>query len=259
MREENSNYLGFGLFFFLIVVLVLLGSVLIFLNFKNKRSDRVIKDTNEIVLSDKMKKDKGKDFIYFTEEETISEDLNLVYKVPVINLNNDMATQINNEIKNYASTIKGSLQKGDTSLCINSSTDIYNLRFLEYAIYTYQEHTTLLIRESSYTCENGFSSANKVKSYTFNVLTGERLDFNSLLKKYNTTLTNILEKIRINLEENQTIVDEVPYIQIEETINALKEQETYVFYIDEFGDLALNYVVKTNSVDYNDTITINGK
>lgn len=55
------------------------------------------------------------------------------------------------------------------------------------------------------------------------------------------------------------MIEGIPNIKIEETINDLKSQETYVIYIDEFGDLILNYVVKTTSLDYNDTITINRK
>ncbi len=259
MQEESNNYLGFGMFFFLIVLFILLGSILLFFNASSKMAEKKTNDFSETLLDDRMKMDKNKDFIYFTEEEILSEEMNLIFKIPIVNLKVESVNQVNEEIKQYANSIKMTLQKGDTSLCMYTNTDIYSTNFLEYAIYNYQEYATLLIRESSYTCENGFSSSNKVKSYTFNILTGERLNFNALLVKYNANFANVLEKIRIHLNETQTIVEDIPNILIEETLQNLKEQETYVFYIDEFGDLILNYVVKTNSVDYNDTIVINGR
>lgn len=260
MQENDSNYLGFGLFFFLIVLIILVCSMLLFLNVRNKNQEKIVTDTNEVVVSDKNKKDKSKDFIYFIDEEIMSEELNLVYKMPVINLNSEDANRINEEIKSYATQIKGTLEKGDPSKCYyEEPNDIFKTDYLDYAVYTYQEYVTLLIRESNYSCQNGFSSSSKVKSYTFDVLSGHLLSMDALLSKYDMTLTKVLEQIREHLNNEQTIVDGIPNIKIEETINDLKSQETYVIYIDEYGDLILNYVVKTTSLDYNDTITINRK
>lgn len=260
MQESDSNYVGFGLFFFLIVLIILACSVFMFLNVRNKNQEKRISDNNEVVVSDKNKKDKSKDFIYFIDEEIISEELNLIYKMPIINLDSEDAKEINEEIKTYVMNIKDTLEKGDSSKCYyEESYDIYKTNYLDYAVYTYEEYVTLLIRESNYSCQNGFSSSSKVKAYTFDVLSGKRLSFDALLSKYDTTLTEVLGQIRTNLNHEQTVVEGIPTIKIEETINALKSQETYVIYIDEFGDLILNYVVKTSSLDYNDTITINRK
>lgn len=260
MQDEGGNYLGFGLFFFLIVLIIIGFSVLLFFNARNKTQEKQINKNDGIIISDKSKQDKSKDFVYFTDEEVISEELNLIYKIPILNLNSDSAKNSNKEIKNYAISTKETLQKGSSEVCeFNETANILKTNFLEYATYTFQEFVTLLIRESKYSCEEGFSSTSKVKAYTFDVLSGERVSFQNLLSKYGITLTNVLEEIRHHLNEEQTIIDEVPNILIEETIGALKEQETYVLYIDEFGDLILNYVVKTNSVDYNDTIVVNRK
>lgn len=260
MQEEGSNYLGFGLFFFIIVLIIAGCSILLFLNVRSKNQEKRVSEDNEVTISDKNKVDKKENFIYFTDEEILSEELNLSYKTPIINLKSESAKNINEEIKNYVNATKGTLQNGSSDACqYNETSNILKTNFLEYATYTFQEFATLLIRESEYTCESGFSSTSKVKSYTFDVLSGERLSFQALITKYGTTLTNVLEMVRNHLNEEQTIVDETPNILIEETIGTLKEQETYVLYIDEFGDLILNYVVKTNSVDYNDTIVVNRK
>lgn len=262
MNEESSNYLGFGLFFFLIVLIVLFGSILLFWNVQSKRNEKKINSNSEVIVSDKNKQDKTKDFIYFTEEETISEELNIIHKIPIVNLNSEDANNVNKEMREYANSIKTTLQKvnEEENVCSEESDgNIYQTKFLDYAIYTYQEFITLVVRESFYSCASGISTSSYVKSYTFNVLTGKKLDFKSLLSKYNTTMTRVLEQMQNSLDEAQSIIEEVPNIAIEETINSLKEQETYILYIDEFGDLVINYVVKTNSVDYNDTITINRK
>lgn len=260
MQEEGSNYLGFGLFFFFIVFLIVVCSILLFFSVRNKRTEKIVDGGKEVVINDKNKQDKSKDFVYFTEEEVISEELNLIYKMPIINLKSEDAKKANEEIKSYVSNVKNTLQKGESQVCYNKKVStIYKTNYIDLAVYNYEEYVTLLIRESEYSCENGFSSTSKVKAYTFDVLNGQKISFNALLEKYNRTLTNMLEEIRNHLKTEQIIIQETPNILIEETINGLKEQETYVLYINEFGDLTLNYVVKTNGVDYNDTITINRK
>lgn len=258
MREENNNYLGFALFFFAVVLIVLIGSIFLFFNNQNKKNERKIDDNQEMVLSDKMKKEKNQDFIYFTKEEKISDSLSIVNKYPIINLESEEASTTTNELKNYIETVKSTLKYTDESFCEDNAVvdRIYETKFLDFTVYSYQEYVTLLIRESNYSCLNGISPFSYVKSYTFNVLTGKKITLDELLKNYNTTMTSVIETIKMSLKDSQTIVDEEETIKIEETINHLKEQETFALYIDEFGDLVLNYVVKTNALDYNDTITI---
>lgn len=243
--NENENFLGMGLFFFAIVLIVVTGSILIFLNNKSKQENNIFNETKTI--SDDLKIDKSKDFIYYTGDEVISTSLNIIKKYPVINIKSDDALKITNEIKSYVDLVSKDIEKSDEEEC---EDNILEATTLEYATFNYQEYASLLIRETSYNCEDGFSSVSKVKGYTVNVTTGEYLDFTKLLKKYNLTFTEVIEKIKENL--NSEIV------QIEETIDNLKEQETFTSYIDEHGYFVLNYVVKTDEVDYNDTIILNG-
>jgi hypothetical protein len=105
--------------------------------------------------------------------------------------------------------------------------------------------------ESNYSC--GESQISKISSYTFDVSTGKLISFDDLLKEYGLTYTEVLNKINSNLEENQ--VDD--NIKIENTLNELKENNTYIVYISNEGSLVVKYIVKTNSVDYNDVIEFN--
>ncbi len=251
MREESNNVLGFGLFFFFIVLIVVVGSALLYFNTKEKREQKIKSPEEELVISDKMKIDKTKDFIYYTEEETISSSLAITSKRPVFNLNSKDATEVNEEIASYVKQTKASLKKESDPTCtFQNEENIYETNFLDYGIYEYQEYISLVIRESNYSCLNGFSASSKVKAYTFNVLTGEKIESSDLFSLYHTTLTIALEKIQESLST-------VPNVKLEETINGLKENDTFVIYIDEFGTLVMNYVVKTLDGDYNDTITIN--
>lgn len=259
MQDKKSNCLGFVFFFLIILLIIGVGSMFLLLE---KKSDKKEKNSiKEVVVDDKMKKDKKKDFIYYENEEEISKTFSIVNKYPIINLESEEATKTTNELKNYVNAIKNTLKNTDETTCGENEVidHIYETKFLDYTIYSYQEYITLLIRESNYNCFTGISSSSLMKSYTFNVLTGEKLSFSALLTKYNFTLAEVINQIRVNLEEQQSVIEEIPNIKIEETISNLKEQETHVIYIDEFGNLVLNYVVKTNTVDYNDSIIINRK
>lgn len=258
---DDNNYLGFALFFLFIVLLVVGGSFLLYKNSQEKIKNKSVNDKQEVVISDKYKKEKDKDFIYYTEQETISEELNITSKYPVINLESTEALEVSKEIKEYVNEVKKTLvtlDSSDDTTCEDENIDnIKSTNFLDYAVYSNQEYITLFISESSYSCKEGVSPIQKMKSYTFNVLTGELLSFSDLLSKYNTNYTNAIELVKSHLNENQTTLEEDQNIKIEETMNLLKEQATYVIYIDEFGDLIMKYIVKTNTVDYNDNIILN--
>ncbi len=258
MDEENNNILGFGFFFFFIVLIVVGGSILVYLNIGKENQEKSTTGNNETQI-DKMKLEKEKDFIYYTNEKIISESLSIVSKLPVINLNSDDAKNTTKELKNYVEEVNGTLKKNTENITCAYQNDeqILETNFLDFGTYIYQEYVTLLIRESAYSCQNGFSVSSKIRAYTFNALTGKKLTTQELLAKYDTSLTNVLEKVKRTLSDSQTMNDEEETIQIDETINNLKENETFVIYIDEYGDLIMNYVVKTSSVDYNDSITIN--
>lgn len=260
MHEDGSNYLGFGLYFFFIVILILAFSASIFYinqNKKNKEAEELLLQEN---LSDALKQDKTKDFIYYIDEEVLSEELRMTYKVPVINLDSEEARNVNQEMAEYASKIKSTLVKSTDDTCTyKNDSSIAKTLILDYGVYSYQEYKTLFVREMDYSCMNGFSSFSKVRAYTFNVLTGEKITFLELMRKYKTTLTEVLEKVNKALEDQQTDLESTPNIKIEETVKSLKDQETYAFYIDGDGNLILNYVVKTNSVDYNDNMMVSGK
>lgn len=165
------------------------------------------------------------------------------------------ATDVTKKLKEEVDEIQKTLIP--TSLentCEDELDTIYSTHFLDYQVYTYKEFVTLVVQESLYTCEKGISVIQKLHSYTFNVLTGEQIEIANLLNQYDKTLTDAIQNVRKSLN---TLQDESS-VQIEETIQNLKENDTYTIYIDQDGNLVMKYIVKTNLVDYNDTIVLNG-
>lgn len=255
MKEENNSYIGFALFFFLIAILVAIGSFILYFNKINFNNDQ--DDTNlEVKLSDKLKENKQEDFIYFTAIENISTQNSLTYKKANINLKSDDAESVNEKLDDMYNKALTSVKKANNeeNIC-NNSSEIYEAAILDYASYSYNKYITLLITENLYNCTDEIEKPSKVTSYTFDTTTGKLISQEDLLKLFNLTYTEALQIIEEHLEslsstdENNILVDE--------TMNKLKENETYTIFISETNHLAVKYIVKTNSIDYNDTIELN--
>jgi hypothetical protein len=246
MKDEYHNYLGCAIFFFSIVIIVVLGSVTLYLNSKNKTNVSSLNDYTT-VQSEKNKIDKEKDFIYYTDSK---EEAGLTYKKAVINIESDDALNVNSILSDLFIEASSSVSTTSDTVCEDGES-ISSAKSLDYATYSYSKYSTITIMESNYSC--GESQISKISSYTFDVSTGKLISFDDLLKEYGLTYTEVLNKINSNLEENQ--VDD--NIKIENTLNELKENNTYIVYISNEGSLIVKYIVKTNSVDYNDVIEFN--
>jgi hypothetical protein len=246
MKDEYHNYLGCAIFFFSIVIIVVLGSTILYLNNKNKTNISSLNDYTT-VQSEKNKIDKEKDFIYYTDSK---EENGLTYKKAVINIESDDALNVNSILSDLFIEASSSLSTTSDTVCEDEDT-VSSAQTLDYATYSYSKYSTITVMESNYAC--GESQISKISSYTFDVSTGKLISFDDLLKEYGLTYTEVLNKINSNLEENQ--VDD--NIKIENTLNELKENNTYIVYISNEGSLVVKYIVKTNSVDYNDVIEFN--
>ncbi len=256
MKEENNGYLGFALFFFFIVLLVVVGSILVYKNQKGKY-DNTNHTENRILVEDKLKEDKDKDFIYYTSEEVISESLNFTMKKATINLKSESAKEANEELEEIYNQALTSVKKTSTENTCENDSDIYSTTTLNYANYTYGKYLTLLVSENVYSCQNEVEVPFKVYSYTFDGTTGNLIETENLLNDFSLTYTEVLQKIEEHLKENQSYVDGVPTIKIEETLNKLKENENYTIYIADTEKIVVNIIVKTSTVDYNDIIELN--
>lgn len=257
MEEKNRTIIGCIAFLLLILVIGIGGYLY---TFKNDKHKETIKKENKI--TDEYKKDKNKDYIYYTDEKVISEELNLIYKNPIINLNNSQTNAIYNELSEENETYYNNIQKiseteNPTGEEIAFNTDdIFSATIRDYENYEYKNYITLVVTDSSYDCFKGIHDYTSIKSYLFDVSKNERISNIDVLELYNTSLSEIKEKIKIELQENQEIIDGIENIKIDETIENLSNNNSYGLYIDNSGNLIIKYIVKSNQMNYNEVMII---
>lgn len=219
----------------------------------NKKEINNKKNNEEISY----KIDEDKDYIYFENEETISEGAEIYYRDVIINLNTQtvLTETLNNENKMYKNNIKYiSDQNIISNELIHFNYDnLYALTFREYNVYSYDKYVSLLINDYNYTCFDE-KTFNKSKAYIFDIKNGTLLKEEEILNLYNTNMEQIKEAIKNVLISKQTMVDDVELIKVEETIN---DMNTYAFYINDYGKLYISYLVKTTQVDYNEIMEVN--
>lgn len=253
MEENLKNKLGFWVFIIVVIGLSVGG----YFFTKYVISDFNDKDDNSKNKVMNYKIDKSKDYIYFTNEDVISEEAEIFYKDVVINLSTQevLTESLKKENKIYKNTVTYIKDKPLLSdeLIVYNKDGLYALNFREYKTYEFEEYVSLVIEDYNYTCFDD-TTFDKVKSYVFNVENGQRLTEEEILNLYNQSMEKIKAKIRNNLVEQQTTVDEVELIKIDETLN---DFDNYGLYINDYGQLYISYLVKTTQVDYNEIMEVN--
>ncbi len=236
--KKSSKEILIGIIFLGVVLVIFVATPFVCLKFCEKSYARFREKNKELVLVNKennvKKINEDKEYIYFINEDIVNEELFIINKYPIINLNSNDAKNVTLELENLVNEIK-----------INANNEM----FLDYGIYETNNYVTLLIKPNNY-----INSVSNAKSFTFNKINGKLLSFLELLDIYNLKFDDVIREVLLELNSEQKLVDG---INIEATINNLNNQENYVIYIDEFDNLLLNFIVKNNFVDYNDTIKIN--
>lgn len=253
MEENFKNKLGVWTFTIIVLSLAIGGyffTQYILNDFKeNEKNDQTEEEIN-------YKVDKTKDYIYYKNEEVISEGAEIYYKDVVINLSTQqtLTEALEKENQIYKNNIKYisdiNLISGDI---INYNNDnLYALNFREYKTYEFDKYVSLVINDYYYSCFD-LITFDKTKSYIFDTETGKVFENREILNLFNTNMELIKEKIREHLNNKQTIVEEVELIKIDETLDNFNE---YALYINEYGRLYISYLVKTTQVDYNEIMEV---
>ena len=258
MEERNKAIVGCIIFLLLVLTMGIGGYIYTFKSGNHKTDKEIIKETG-----DENKMDSNKKFIYFENEKEVSKTLGITYKDAIINLNNTQATAINSEIKSENEELYGSIKKisettNDTGQEILYDTDdIYSATIREYQEFENGNYISLVVTDSLYDCFKGVYDYSKIKSYVFDVSSNERMSNIDILNKYETSLSKVKDKIQEKILKDQTTNDEgVEAIKIDETLDNIKD-DNYGLYIDDEGDLIIKYIVKSNNLNYNETMIVN--
>lgn len=248
MEENFKGKFGFIIFILIVLFLAIGGFFFTKYTLNNKEEEPKEKITD-------YKIDKKKDYIYYTDNDTISEDAEMEYMNVVINLKGqeNLTNSLKEENERYKSNIKYITDQPELpSEVINYNNDnIYALTYRTFENYEFDKYVSLVIKDYNYSCFDLLTFTNS-KSYVFDTSTGKLLEENEILNKYNTTLDKIKEQIREYLNADQKKITDVG-INIDETVNNLNN---YSLYINEYGRLYISFLVKSSKEDYNDNMEV---
>lgn len=258
MNETKNNAIG-GLLFILLILVLGIGGFFFTKEVISEKEPEKNSDT-EVVVSDEHKIDKAQEFIYYTNELFISMEPDITYKDVTINLKT--AETINQTLKTELDAIRNSVKyikdnELDPNREVMYEDEIYSASERNYETHTYKDYISLLVKDYEFTCYDG-SLLKRLRSYVFNVSNGKMLLNNDLLDMYDAEMTDIKTQVRDKLINDQSYDEEGnEVIKIEETISGLDNPDNYALYIDKYGDLFISYIVKTNQVDYNESMKLN--
>lgn len=241
MDKIEKNYSSFIIFILVIVIICVGGYYLI--KYQNNNHDDKVFNNNQ--SDTEVKIDDSKDYIYFTNEEKISDSFSVTYKDININLNNNDAIKLQDELNDKMSKAKESIvKKNETDEATDSDDvhdDIYSANIIEYKVYETSKFLSLIVSSYTYNANNVNSDPSNLY-YVFDLTNGNIADNNSILKEYNITDQEVRTKIRDYLNT-------VEESDIDEVLN-----EPYYLVVADNGKVMINFVVKTTSFNYNESI-----
>lgn len=259
MEERTKSLIGFFLFIGLILIMGVGGY---FYTFHKVNKDDVT-ESNKLKITMKNKMDKNRDFIYYTQEEVISEKLKISYKTPKINLTGVGINSINDLLRAENEALKSNVKYltdediNEEELEIDEANivdDIYSATVRSYEDYKYNQYISLVMTDYKYDIINGFNDYNKVKAYVFDVNENKMLSNLDVLNIYNVSLDDVKKLIKNNILDNKNTEDE---INIDEVMENYSKDDLYTVYINENNKLVVKFIVNLDGMNYNDSIIIN--
>ena len=164
---------GTAIFFFIIVLLVIIvgGYLLV----KNRVLDRVIEEDNtyEFVKSKIDKIDKQKDYIYFNNEDVVSEEEDIVFKDIVFNFDSKDALKLAKELNDDMDDYKDTLEL-DNEECVKVTA-------VDYEVIESNKYITLIVNKYNYTLEDEKDS-DEISYYVIDLYSGNILSNSDIMK-----------------------------------------------------------------------------
>lgn len=231
---KEHNYLSICLFVLVVLVLLTGGNYLI-RNHNNSVSEE--KNTN-------IKIDATKNYIYYTDTDIVSYALDLSYPTIHLNINTDVAKELETALNTRMASAKESLVKlssakvnKDDIVYELEDEDIYATDFLKYDILEGSNYLTLEVSSGHIVVTQELAST-YLEYYTFSKETGAILTDEEIKKVGNVTEKDISDRLSKYQEENQVTVTK------------------YQLYLDKYENVIMNMLVNADNITYNDTVKI---
>lgn len=233
---QEKNYLSVTIFVLIIFILLLGGNHLI------KNRDKA--ETSKLVDT---RKDKTKEYVYFSDSNTVSEDLDLVYNTIHINIDSQDAKRLEEELnaemtKAYNSIKKTSavsFDKKDIVYELDDNNDIYEADYLKYDVLDNDNYLTIGVIKGHVNITSDIDN-NTLKYYTFNKKDGHIMSMEEIKNVGKIKDSDIENTKKTYLEDKE-----------DTKINS------YELYIDKYGNVRMNMLVNSGNITYNDTVKIN--
>ena len=251
-----------GLIIFIIIILLFTVGGYFFMrymldDFEKKSSDKdVITEIKEIRIDD------TKDYIYYENTSDILHEEHIEKQDVIINIKGfeNINEQLANELASYddEQVTLDEVTLSDGTTCTNES-NLYSFPYREYEDTVFNDYISLVINDFTYNCVNG-SRIENIKGYVIDKNTGEVISPEELLTRFEITEDDIIEKVRKRLNDTQVLDGDTQVIDIEGTISDLRNGEYSIvksLSISKTGDLVINFIVKSNRINYNDSIELN--
>lgn len=233
---QEKNYLSVTMFILIVFVLLLGGNYLI----RNKGQ----KPTTKII---DIRMDSSKDYVYFTDSKTVSEDLDLVYNTIHFNIDSKDAKELENLLNEEMAKAQKSIKtldevvidKKDIVYELDDDNKIYEADYLKYDILESDNYITVGTIKGHINITSDEDN-NTLKYYTFSKKDGHIMSLDEI-KSAGKITNNSIEKAKEN------------YLKDKEDTTI----KTYELYIDKYGNTIMNLLVNSGDITYNDTVKIN--
>lgn len=233
---QEKNYLSVTMFILIVFVLLLGGNYLI----RNKGQ----KPTTKII---DIRMDSSKDYVYFTDSKTVSEDLDLVYNTIHLNIDSKDAKELENLLNEEMAKAQKSIKtldevvidKKDIVYELDDNNKIYEADYLKYDILESDNYITVGTIKGHINITSDEDN-NTLKYYTFSKKDGHIMSLDEI-KSAGKITNDSIEKAKEN------------YLKDKEDTTI----KTYELYIDKYGNTIMNLLVNSGDITYNDTVKIN--
>lgn len=244
-----------GIIFLGIILLIFVVGGYFFMKYMISSPSKSHKKNN--IVND-VRVNSSKDYIYFDNSIEIIDN---IFKQDVIlnfegleNENSKLHSELEALTANEVKVSNQEIPEGVT--CEN---DLYSFSYRNYEVTEYNLYASVVIIDYDYNCVNG-SVPKNIKSYVINKETGSILSNDELLQTFSITDDKIIENVNKRLGDTQVLDGDIGVINTESTINDIKNGQYGVdkaLSISKNGKLAINFIVKSNKINYNDSVELN--